>query len=164
MKDKKVYKAVGVVEYEYNKSHIIRPKSNSLNVYRQPLNRCEICGYTSISPEGTSNTCPVCGNEMKKIKICSPLGFCVDYNMPVEDFNGSYDWYSPNSDIKLDCEQSLQECPQVNNMTIRNNIVVIYINEITTIIFFMNIIMVTSTNLERTMMGYMCRVMHILKT
>jgi hypothetical protein len=60
---------------------------------------------------------------MKKIKICSPLGFCVDYNMPVEDFNGSYDWYSPNSDIKLDCEQSLQECPQVNNMTIRNNIV-----------------------------------------
>ena len=123
VKDKKVYKAVGVVEYEYNKSHIIRPKSNSLNVYRQPLNRCEICGYTSISPEGTPNTCPVCGNEMKKIKICSPLGFCVDYNMPVEDFNGSYDWYSPNSDIKLDCEQSLQECPQVNNMTIRNNIV-----------------------------------------
>ena len=69
VKDKKVYKAVGVVEYEYNKSHIIRPKSNSLNVYRQPLNRCEICGYTSISPESTPNTCPVCGNEMKKIKI-----------------------------------------------------------------------------------------------
>lgn len=60
---------------------------------------------------------------MKKAKICSPLGFCVDYNMPVEDFNGSYDWYSPNSDIKLDCEQSLQECHQVYNMAIRNNTV-----------------------------------------
>ena len=108
---------------EGTKAHIIRPKNNSLNVYRQPLNRCQICGYSSISPESTPNVCPVCGSEMQKIKICSPLGFCVDYNMPVEDFNGSYDWYSPNSDIKLDCEQSLQECPQVNNMTIRNNIV-----------------------------------------
>lgn len=123
VKDKKVYKAVGVVDYEYNKSHIIRPKSNSLNVYRQPLNRCQICGFTSISQEDTPDLCPVCGNEMQKVKICSPLGFCVDYNMPVEDFNGSYDWYSPNSDIKLDCEQSLQDCPQVNNMSIRNNTV-----------------------------------------
>ena len=121
VKDKKVYRAVGVVDYEYNKSHIIRPKSNSLNIYPQPLNRCQVCGFTSISQD--SNICPVCGNEMQKIKICSPLGFCVDYNMPVEDFNGSYDWYSPNSDIKLDCEQSLQECPQVKNMSIRNNIV-----------------------------------------
>ena len=121
VKDKKVYRAVGVVDYEYNKSHIIRPKSNSLNIYPQPLNRCQVCGFTSISQD--SNICPVCGNEMQKIKICSPLGFCVDYNMPVEDFNGSYDWYSPNSDIKLDCEQSLQECSQVKNMSIRNNIV-----------------------------------------
>ena len=121
VKDKKVYRAVGVVDYEYNKSHIIRPKSNSLNIYPQPLNRCQVCGFTSISQD--SDICPVCGNEMQKIKICSPLGFCVDYNMPVEDFNGSYDWYSPNSDIKLDCEQSLQECPQVKNMSIRNNIV-----------------------------------------
>lgn len=123
VKDKKVYKAVGVVDYEYSKSHIIRPKSNSLNIYRKPLNRCQICGFTSINQDSDPNTCPVCGNEMQKIKICSPLGFCVDYNLPVEDFNGSYDWYSPNSDIKLDCEQSLQKCPQVNNMSIRNNIV-----------------------------------------
>ena len=81
------------------------------------------CGYSSISHDEESCNCPVCGNEMQKVKICSPLGFCVDYNMPVEDFNGSYDWYSPNSDIKLDCEDSLQECQQVDNMTIRNNIV-----------------------------------------
>lgn len=123
VKDKKVYKAVGIVDYEYNKSHVIKPKYNSLNVYRHPLVRCIICGYSSISHDEESCNCPVCGNEMQKVKICSPLGFCVDYNMPVEDFNGSYDWYSPNSDIKLDCEDSLQECQQVDNMTIRNNIV-----------------------------------------
>ena len=121
VKDKKVYRAVGIVEYEYNKSHVIKPKSNSLNIYPHPLYRCMVCGFSSISQDSSPETCPVCGNEMQKAKICSPLGFCVDYDMPVEDFNGSYDWYSPNSDIKLDCEQSLKECEQVNNMSIRNN-------------------------------------------
>ncbi len=123
VKDKKVYRAVGIVDYEYNNSHVIKPKYNSLNIYRYPLVRCMVCGYSSIIHDEESCNCPVCGKEMQKVKICSPLGFCVDYNVPVEDFNGSYDWYSPNSDIKLDCEDSLQECQQVDNMTIRNNTV-----------------------------------------
>lgn len=123
VKDKKVYKAVGVVDYEYNKSHAVVPRYNSLNVYKQPLRRCKICGYSTISQEDDASTCPVCNNEMSTAKICSPLGFCVDYLKPVEDFNGSYDWYSPNSDIKLDCEKDLSDCPPVKNLTIRNNLV-----------------------------------------
>lgn len=120
VKDKKVYRAVGVVDYEYNKSsHTVQAKHNSLNKYRHPLHRCKNCGYSTISDE--EGLCPVCGNDMEKVKICSPLGFCVDYAVKPDDFNGSYDWYSPNSDIKLDCEQSLVDCPQVANMTIRNN-------------------------------------------
>ena len=120
VKDKKVYRAVGIVDYEYNKSnHAVQTKHNSLNKYRHPLHRCKNCGYSTISAE--EGNCPVCGNQMEEVKICSPLGFCVDYSIKPEDFNGSYDWYSPNSDIKLDCEQSLSECPQVANMTIRNN-------------------------------------------
>ena len=122
VKDKKVFKAVGVVDYEYNKSnHTIQAKYNSLNKYSHLLHRCNNCGYFTISDKG--GNCPVCGSEMEKVKICSPLGFCVDYDVKPDDFNGSYDWYSPNSDIKLDCEQSLTECPQVANMTIRNNTV-----------------------------------------
>lgn len=124
VKDKKVYKAVGIVDYEYNKNtHLIQPKFNSLNKYKQPLTRCKSCGYSTITNNEESISCPVCGNEMETAKICSPLGFCVDYSMPAEDFNGSYDWYSPNSDIKLDCENSLTECPRVNNLVIRNNII-----------------------------------------
>lgn len=123
VKDKKVYKSIGVVEYEYNKlNHTVRPKYNSLNVYNQPLCRCHNCGYSTIVDTEPHDSCPVCGNEMEKVKICSPLGFFVDYEKKPEDFSGDYDWYSPNSDIRLDCEQYLHDCGTVANMTIRNNI------------------------------------------
>lgn len=121
VKDKKVYLAVGVVDYKYDATHTVVPKPNALNIYPKPLQRCS-CGYSTISSENTdSGICPVCGEQMQEIEICSPLGFCVDYEREVEDFNGSYDWYSPNSDIKLDCENSLSDCPQVLNLKIRNN-------------------------------------------
>lgn len=123
VKDKKVYKSIGVVDYEYNKlNHLIKPKLQSLNVYKQPLCRCQICGYSTIVDANLQDECPVCGSKMEYVKICSPLGFFVDYNKKVSDFNGDFDWYSPNSDIRLDCEQYLNECPTVFNMTIRNNI------------------------------------------
>ena len=123
VKDKKVYKAVGVVEYEYNTAHIVTPKFNSLNKYKQPLHRCKHCGYSTITSTEDVKNCPVCGQEMEKVKICSPLGFCVDYSVEPEDFNGSFDWYSPNSDIKLDCEESLAPCPKVHNLIMRNNLI-----------------------------------------
>ena len=121
VKDKKVYKAVGVVEYEYNGAHVVTPKFNSRNKYPMPLYRCKSCGFSTISSEDALTSCPVCGEEIEAVKICSPLGFCVDYDKPAEDFNGSFDWYSPNSDIKLDCERYLSDCPQVRNLTLRNN-------------------------------------------
>lgn len=123
VKDKKVYKSIGVVDYEYNKlNHTVKPKYQSLNVYNQPLCRCHTCGYSTIVDINPQDNCPVCGNEMEHVKICSPLGFCIDYKKEPEDFSGDYDWYSPNSDIRLDCERYLNECPTVHNMTIRNNI------------------------------------------
>lgn len=122
VKDKKVYLAVGVVDYAFSSGRIV-PKANSLNPYRKPLHRCSNCGYSTISGGEEDNLCPVCGEAMEEVKICSPLGFCVDYHRDAEDFNGSYDWYSPNSDIKLDCEDSLSACAPVKNLRIRNNII-----------------------------------------
>ena len=108
---------------EYNTAHIVTPKFNSLNKYKQPLHRCKHCGYSTITSTEDVKNCPVCGQEMEKVKICSPLGFCVDYSVEPEDFNGSFDWYSPNSDIKLDCEESLAPCPKVHNLIMRNNLI-----------------------------------------
>ena len=122
VKDKKVYLTVGVVDYTYSAGRVA-PKSNSLNPYPKPLHRCANCGYSTLSGGEDENHCPVCGEPMEEVNICSPLGFCVDYHRDVEDFNGSYDWYSPNSDIKLDCEDSLSPCAPVKNLKIRNNII-----------------------------------------
>lgn len=124
VKDKKVYLAVGVVDYTYGKyGGKPVPRPNALNPYQKPLHRCGKCGYSTISSAEGANLCPVCGEPMEEISICSPLGFCVDYNRFEEDFNGSYDWYSPNSDIKLDCEDSLSSCNPVQNLSIRNNLI-----------------------------------------
>jgi len=119
--DKKVYRSVGIVDYEYKPGHSVGPKFNSLNEYQNPMMRCPACGYSTINKQDESDECPVCGARMNRISICSPLGFCVDYTAPAQDFNGNFDWYSPNSEIKLDCEESLTECPQVRNMRIMNN-------------------------------------------
>ena len=123
VKDKKIYRAVGVVDYEYNQQHIVSVKSGSLNIHTKPLFRCNQCGYSTMSLNTETAKCPVCAQEMEKIQVCSPLGFCVDYNIKPQDFNGSYDWYSPNSDIKLDCEDYLQPCPPVKNLQLRNNMI-----------------------------------------
>lgn len=122
VKDKKIYKSVGIVDYEYRQGHIV-PKWNSLNPYKMPLRFCNCCGYSSVTTERDTNKCPVCGNTMEMVKICSPLGFCVDYSQPPCDFNGSYDWYSPTSDIKLDSEESLVEAPGTRNLQLKNNVI-----------------------------------------
>lgn len=122
--DKKVYRAVGIVDYTYPKGSI-KPetKDNSHNPYKKPLHRCASCGYSTVNSCADESICPVCGEPMEEISICSPLGYCVDYYVTPVDFNGSYDWYSPNSDIKLDCEDSLTLCTPVRNLRIRNNVI-----------------------------------------
>lgn len=121
VKDKKVYRSVGVVEYEYNNKHIVSIKRGALNKFEKPLFRCNQCGYSTMTIDATHADCPICSEEMEKIEVCSPLGFCVDYDIPPQDFNGSFDWYSPNSEIKLDCDGYLHPCHQVNNLQLRNN-------------------------------------------
>lgn len=121
VKDKKVYRAVGVADYG-RKANVFL-KADSLNILRKPLFRCQSCAYSTLELDSDTANCPVCGNPMERIEVCSPLGYCVDYDEPVHDFNGSYDWYSPNSEIRLDCEASLEECNPVGNLYLRNNVI-----------------------------------------
>lgn len=119
VKDKRVYMAVGVADYEY-KNGCIQLKSKPLGLIKEKLHRCK-CGYSTISD--TDGVCPVCKSELKGENACSPLGFCVNYDKQPQDFNGVYDWHSPSSDISLDCSENLGTAPSICNLRIRTNII-----------------------------------------
>ena len=121
VKDKKVYRAVGIVDYVYQNGKVV-PSPYALNPFVNPLKYCDYCGYSTLSPSD-GEICPVCSKHMNKIKVSSPLGYCVDYEEGSKDFNGSFDWFSPVSDIKLDCEDMLQSCPPVKNLLLKNNVI-----------------------------------------
>ena len=122
VKDKKVYRAVGVTAYTYNRGALTARGYKALNRLPNPLSRCSACGYSTIKEariEGLA--CPVCGTDMTQTNVCSPLGFCVDYKVRPERFEGSFDWYSPNSDLRMDCEEDMSECTRVCNLRMRTN-------------------------------------------
>ena len=119
VKDKRVYRAVGIADYE-DSNRRIQLKNTSLGSIKEKLHRCK-CGYSTISE--TDGVCPVCKSELEGVNACSPLGFCVNYDKQPQDFNGVYDWHSPSSDISLDCSENLGDAPSVLNLRIRTNIV-----------------------------------------
>ena len=121
VKDKLVYKAIGVVDYEY-KNGKVQVKNKSLSVIHNKLHKCEKCGFSSITQ--SIENCPICDNILDKIDACSPLGFCVDYTKEPKDFNGVYDWHSPSSDIALDCSDQLEPIKhEIKNLHIRTNVI-----------------------------------------
>lgn len=122
VKDKLVYKAVGVADYEYDKTKKVRIKSSSLGKIHNQLRKCKNCGFSTITQD--IDICPVCSNNLDKIDACSPLGFCVDYEKTPKDFNGVYDWHSQSSDIALDCSDRLESIKeQIKNIHIRTNVI-----------------------------------------
>lgn len=122
VKDKLVYKVVGVADYEYDKTKKVRIKGSSLRKIHNKLRRCRKCSFSTITQD--IEICPVCSNDLDKIDACSPLGFCVDFEKPPKDFNGVYDWHSPSSDIALDCSEGLESIKeQIKNIHIRTNII-----------------------------------------
>lgn len=121
VKDKLVYKAVGVADYEFDKTNKIRVKNRSLGIIHNKLHKCKNCGFSSITQD--IDICPICSNTLEIIDACSPLGFCVDYEKTPKDFNGVYDWHSPSSDIALDCSDRLDSIkPRTKNIHVRTNI------------------------------------------
>ncbi len=120
VKDKLVYRAAGIADYECHKG-TVRLKGSSLNKIRNGLYRCRICGYSSITQQ--SDLCPNCENKLDITSACSPLGFCVDYQQHPKDFNGVYDWHSPSGELTLDCSDLLDSAPLRRNMCIRSNVI-----------------------------------------
>jgi Lhr-like helicase len=128
VKDKKVYKSVGFIDFKSNRG---RPVPDSgLNWFQnEKLYICHECGYTSVQASvSIIIKCPICGHIFKKgeicEQICSPRGYCVNFEKPAKDFNGSFDWNPMIVSSKLDDsttrEIQLKNIPDTN-ISIGNN-------------------------------------------
>ena len=121
VKDKQIYKSIGIVDYKQN-GNSVTEKQNSLNVLTTPLKKCIHCGYSTVNQSKTTANCPHCNSTMVEIMLCSPMGYYADEKSAI-DFDGTFEDYQSFSSTSLDCEESLEECPKVKNLTIRNNII-----------------------------------------
>ncbi len=117
VKDKKVFTSVGFVNYEASHGRIA--EKDGRNETRE-VQSCKNCGYTT-SAENYKN-CPICGEQMISIPTCSPLGFCVDYDAEIRDFNGRFEFVPYSSTVSLDAESKLEHSQIVKNTIIHTNV------------------------------------------
>jgi ATP-dependent helicase YprA (DUF1998 family) len=120
VKDKELLKAVGFVNYEKNFGEI--KEKSGLNELQKNAQICKVCGFTTLSED--IKICPYCDStEIKSVKVCSPLGFCTDYNADVKDFNGRFDFQPFFTSMSLDAASVLNPIEQkVSNLSISSNI------------------------------------------
>jgi DEAD/DEAH box helicase domain-containing protein len=122
VKDKKILKSVGVVHYVYYNRTVT--ERDGRNVLGTPVISCKGCGYTTIKEENNMK-CPICGQNLEKVKACSPLGFCVDYDAGEKDFDGLFEWSSRSGDVTIDTEKSKVDTKNLEktNLIIGTNII-----------------------------------------
>ncbi|MBO9204853.1 MULTISPECIES: DEAD/DEAH box helicase [Niastella] len=120
VKDKQVFKSIGFLTYEKDFQGKIKP-IDGRNVLDAKIQVCSNCNYITTK-EIPIKVCPVCESvEIRISNVCSPLGFCVDFNADPKDFNGRFDWSPTTGEARLDCEESLIERPAIKNLIIRIN-------------------------------------------
>jgi len=120
VKDKELLKAVGFVYYEKNYGEI--NEKDGLNELQKKAQICKICGFTTLSED--IKICPYCDStEIESVNVCSPLGFCTDYDADVKDFNGRFDFQPFYTSMSLDAASVLSPIKQeVGNLSISSNI------------------------------------------
>jgi DEAD/DEAH box helicase domain-containing protein len=60
-------------------------------------------------------------SSLHRINACSPLGFCVDYDNPVDDFDGNFEWSARAGEVTLDPTSDLINKVEIKNILLRSN-------------------------------------------
>lgn len=107
IKDKKVLKSIGFINYESVRG---RPIARSgLHIFKgKKLLACKNCSFVAMRDITENNTCPVCKCEIAPIEnVASPLGYRTEYTRSAEkDFDGRFEWMPMTSETKIDSEQT----------------------------------------------------------
>jgi len=118
--DKKVLTSVGFVTYEKRNGKI--EENYGINESQHIVHSCKYCGFTSTN-ELDTDCCPICGRSpILQSASCTPLGFCVDYESNVEDFNGNYNFPQYYSSLSLDANAVLEYNVNLENIAVHTNI------------------------------------------
>lgn len=121
IKDKSLLRPVGVVHYKPGKWRPI--EADGRGVRENGISKCATCN-TVYTKNMTGKLCVVCGAQrMEVMPACSPLGFCVDYNNPKDDYDGSFEWSLRSNDVNLDPDSELEKKVNLENLIIKSNIV-----------------------------------------
>jgi Lhr-like helicase len=107
VKDKKVYLSAGFIDYE-SKTGRVEAVDGLMKYDGEVLYQCPECWYTAIHDKKDTDNCPICGHIFDKKKneicddICSPKGYCVDFNETPKDFDGNYNWHPVKINSRID--------------------------------------------------------------
>lgn len=118
IKDKQVLTPVGLVHYKPKGRKI--EEVDGRGVIEHGINKCSNCGtvFMNIADEAP---CSICGRPVRKFNACSPLGFCVEYNLSPKDFDGSFEWAPRAGEVALDPNSQLVNEVALSNLTIKSN-------------------------------------------
>jgi DEAD/DEAH box helicase domain-containing protein len=104
VKDKVVYRAVGVVQY--GMGHMGRMEERDGRGRIAQIGSCSACGALSTD-DLTATACPVCGapgpDPYRRITTWEPLGYTTEPRAEV-DFHGRFDWSPRASHPRLDSD------------------------------------------------------------
>jgi DEAD/DEAH box helicase domain-containing protein len=119
VKDKKILTPVGVVHYKPKVGGIEEVDGRS--VLPNGISRCTNCSTVFLEVQ-ENNSCSICGNSLEIIQACSPLGFCVDYDLAIpKDFDGSFEWSPRAGEVTLDPNSKLVHEVPLGNIYLRSN-------------------------------------------
>lgn len=104
VKDKIVYTAVGVVDYQHRRGGVAAEDGRG---FRRRVGECRACGFLTLTPgeaqaEGTTTPCPACRHEdaYRAIEFWEPLGFTVEPGSH-RDYDGRFEWVPRASRARL---------------------------------------------------------------
>ena len=117
VKDKQILKPIGLVHYKPREGGIDEVDGRGL--LQNGINRCKECD--TIFLKEADGICSICQGVLEKIPACSPLGFCIEYDLVPKDFDGNFEWSPRAGEVTLDPDSKLVNEVNLKNIYVKSN-------------------------------------------